>query len=66
MAILLHKASASSIMCVVMMIARSGVANEDKRLQISFRVEGSNPCKVEGKQRVVRVELVVPINYFVN
>ena len=42
-AILLHRVSASSIMCVVIMIARSGVANDDKRLQISILVEGSNP-----------------------
>ena len=30
-------------MCVVMITARSGVANELTRLQISLRVEGSSP-----------------------
>ena len=38
--------SPSSIMCVVMMMALSPVAKDDKRLQISFLVEGSKPGNV--------------------
>ena len=38
-----QSASASSIICVVMITARSGVANELTRPQISLRVDGSSP-----------------------
>mmetsp|Transcript_19838 Transcript_19838/g.41586 ORF Transcript_19838/g.41586 Transcript_19838/m.41586 type:complete len:80 (-) Transcript_19838:441-680(-) len=39
-------------MCVVMIMARSGVAKEDTRLQISFRVEGSSPVVGSSRSNV--------------
>lgn len=42
-AILEQRVSASIIIWVVIMIARSGVANEDTSPQISFLVDGSRP-----------------------
>ena len=55
-AILEHKTSASNIICVVIITARSGVAKDDKRLQISFRVEGSNP--VDADKNDISVHLI--------
>jgi hypothetical protein len=44
MAMLLHSVSASSIMCVVIMVARSSVEeNEFIKSQMLFLVDGSNP-----------------------
>lgn len=48
-------------MCVVMITARSGVANELTRLQISLRVEGSSPVvglQNEDKDQVEELRLL--------
>eukprot|EP00559_Dactyliosolen_fragilissimus_P006134 CAMPEP_0184870162 /NCGR_PEP_ID=MMETSP0580-20130426/36691_1 /TAXON_ID=1118495 /ORGANISM="Dactyliosolen fragilissimus" /LENGTH=78 /DNA_ID=CAMNT_0027372119 /DNA_START=196 /DNA_END=432 /DNA_ORIENTATION=- len=53
MAIRLQSVSASIIMCVVMIMAFSCVANDLTRSQIELRVDGSRPVVGSSKRRTL-------------